>query len=109
MALWVTVYLSLMGPEGLKKVNELSCAGAHYLHDALMATGRFEDPFPGRPFLKEFCLKPLVPVAELQQKLLDAGFFAALELDGYVTFCVTEKRTKEEIDSLVAVVKEVAL
>ena len=109
MALWVTVYLSLMGPEGLRKVNELSCEGAHYLYDELLKTGRFEEAFPCRPFLKEFCLKPLVPVAELQQKLLDEGFFGALELDGYVTFCVTEKRTKEEIDALVAAVKEVAL
>ena len=109
MALWVTVYLSLMGPEGLRKVNELSFAGAHYLHDELLKTGRFEEAFPGRPFLKEFCLKPLVSVDVLQQKLLDAGFFAALELDGYVTFCVTEKRTKEEMDALVAVVKEIAL
>ena len=109
MALWVTVYLSLMGPEGLRKVNELSCAGAHYLYDELLKTGRFEEAFPGRPFLKEFCLKPLVPADVLQQKLLDAGFFGALELDGYVTFCVTEKRTREEIDALVAVVKEIAL
>jgi len=109
MALWATVYLSLMGPEGLRKVNELSCAGAHYLYDELLKTGRFEEAFPGKPFLKEFCLKPLVNVKKLQQKLLDAGFFAALELDGYVTFCVTEKRTKEEIDALVAVVKEVEL
>ncbi len=109
MALWVTVYLSLMGPEGLRKVNEISCAGAHYLYDELLKTGRFEEAFPGRPFLKEFCLKPLVPVDKLQQKLLDAGFFGALELDGYVTFCVTENRTREEIDALVAVVKEIAL
>ncbi|MCR4570735.1 MAG: aminomethyl-transferring glycine dehydrogenase subunit GcvPA [Bacteroidales bacterium] len=109
MALWVTVYLSLMGPEGLRKVNELSFAGAHYLYDELLKTGRFEEAFPGRPFLKEFCLKPLVPVDVLQQKLLDAGFFGALELDGYVTFCVTERRSKAEIDALVAVIKEIAL
>ena len=109
MALWATVYLSLMGPEGLRKVNELSCAGAHYLYEELLKTGRFEEAFPGRPFLKEFCLKPKVDVAVLQQKLLDAGFFAALELDGYVTFCVTEKRTKEEIDALVNVVRGIAL
>lgn len=107
MALWCTVYLSLMGPEGLRKVNELSCEGAHYLYSELLKTGKFEEAFPGRPFLKEFCLKPLVPVAELQRKLLEAGFFAALEVDGYVTFCVTEKRTKSEIDALVAAVKEV--
>ena len=106
MALWVTVYLSLMGPEGMEKVNELSCEGAHYLHQQLLATGKFEDPFPGKPFLKEFCLKPLVPAEKLQQKLLDAGFFAAVSIDGYVNFCVTEKHGKDEIDALVAAVKE---
>ena len=108
MALWITVYLSLMGPEGMKKVNSLSSAGAHYLKKELLATGLFEDPFPGEPFLKEFCLKPLVDTAALQQALLDGGYFAALSSDeGLVSFCVTEKRTKEEIDGLVKIVKEV--
>ena len=107
MALWVTVYASLMGPKGLKKVNSLSYAGAHYLHDQLLATGKFQEVFDA-PFLKEFVLKPLVPVEKLQQKLLDGGFFAALQTEeGYVSFCVTEKRTKAEIDALVALVKEV--
>ena len=107
MALFVTVYASLMGPEGLRQVNCLSYAGARYLHDELLKTGKFEEVFDA-PFLKEFVLKPLVPVEKLQQKLLDGGFFAALATEeGYVSFCVTEKRTKEEIDALVALVKEV--
>ena len=104
MALFVPVYLSLMGPEGLKKVNDLSYGGAHYLHDKLLATGKFEEVFH-QPFLKEFVLKPLVPISELQQKFLDGGFFAALETEeGYVSFCVTEKRSKQEIDELVSLI-----
>lgn len=106
MALWCTVYLSLMGPEGLKKVNELSYAAAHKLHDALMATGRFEDPFEGMPYLKEFCLQPLVPADQLQQALQDAGYFAALQTqEGFVTFCCTEKAKQEDIDNIVQTVK----
>jgi glycine dehydrogenase subunit 1 len=105
MALWVTIYLSLMGPEGLREVNRISSDGAHYLYKELLATGKFEEVFPGKPFLKEFVLKP--KVAGLQARLEQAGFFAALETEeGYVSFCVTEKRTKEEIDQLVKVVKE---
>ena len=107
MALFVTVYLSIMGPQGMKKVNELSYTGAHYLYDELLKTGKFEKVYDA-PFLKEFVLKPLVDVKALQQKLYDAGFFAALQTeDGNVSFCVTEKRTKEEIDALVKAVKEV--
>ncbi len=108
MALFVTVYASLMGPQGLYDVNNLSYGGAHYLHDELLKTGKFEEVFPGRPFLKEFVLSPCVAVADLQKKLLDGGFFAALETEeGYVSFCVTEKRTKEEIDALVKLVREI--
>ena len=106
MALYVTVYLSLMGPQGMKEVNEKSYAGAHYLYEELLKTGKFEPVFD-KPFLKEFVLKPLVDLDALQKKLYAAGFFAALKTEeGYASFCVTEKRSKEEIDTLVKIVKE---
>ena len=105
MALWVTIYLSLMGPEGLREVNRISADGAHYLKAELLKTGKFEDVFPDKPFLKEFVLK--YKGAGLQEKLEKEGFFAALPTEeGYVSFCVTEKRSKEEIDRLVSIVKE---
>ena len=107
MALWATIYLSLLGPEGLREVNELSSAGAHYLHDELLKTGKFEEVFPGRPFLKEFVLKPVGESAEaLQQRLLEKGYLVVTTEEGYVSFCVTEKRSKDETDALLAVIKE---
>ncbi len=108
MALYVTVYLSLMGAQGLKEVNTLSSCGAHYLKDALLASGKFEDAFPDKPFLKEFALKPLCGIKEMRHALIDAGFFGACPTkEGLVTFCVTEKRSKEEIDALVEVIKNI--
>lgn len=107
MALWCTIYLSLMGPEGLRKVNEICYDNSHYLHDALIATGKFEDVFEGE-YIKEFALKPLCDVEKLQQALLDAGYFAALQTEeGLVTFCATEKHSKAEIDQLVQIVNEI--
>ena len=107
MALWVTIYLSLMGPEGLREVNRLSSDGAHYLYGELLKTGLFEEVFPGKPFLKEFVLKSKQFPGQMQKRLEEAGFFAALDTEeGYVSFCVTEKRTKAEIDRLVQVIKE---
>ena len=106
MALWVTVYLSLMGPEGMKQVNDLCYQRSHYLYGKLLETGKFQPVFDA-PFLKEFVLKPLVSPAELQKKLSDAGFFGALETeDGYVSFCVTEKRSYEEMDALVESIRK---
>ena len=107
MALYVTVYMSLMGPEGLRQVNELSYGGAHYLHDRLLETGLFAKAFD-KPFLKEFTLKSLVPAADVQNALLEAGVFGAVEIeDGLVNFCVTEKASKEDLDKVVSVIKEV--
>ena len=105
MALYVTIYLSLMGKQGLKDVCDLSYGAAHYLHDRLLKTGLFADVFD-RPFLKEFVLKSDIPTEKLQKALLDGGFFAALQTEeGYVSFCATERRTIEEIDRMVDLIK----
>ncbi len=110
MALWCTVYLSVMGPEGMRKLNALCYERSHYLKEQLLATGLFEDPFEGYPFLKEFALRPLCSTEKLQQALLDAGYFGALGTpEGYVTFCATERRSVEEIDSMVKVIRDSAL
>ena len=77
------------------------------MKDELLATGKFDDPFPGKPFLKEFVLKPKKFPGLVQRDLERAGFFAALDTEeGYVSFAVTEQRTKEDIDQLVKIVKE---
>ncbi|MBO4605080.1 MAG: aminomethyl-transferring glycine dehydrogenase subunit GcvPA [Bacteroidales bacterium] len=107
MALFVTIYLSVMGPKGMREVNEKSTSGAHYLYNELLKTGKFEPVFPDKPFLKEFVLRPLVDLKSLNAKLVDRGFFAAIQTEeGYASFCVTEKRSKAEIDALVNIIKE---
>lgn len=104
MALYATVYVAVMGPEGLRKVNDISYASAHHLHDALLATGLFKEVFD-KPFLKEFVLSTSLDYKTLQQALVSNGFFAALRTEeGYLDFCCTEKRTPEQIDALVSVI-----
>lgn len=109
MALYATVYLSLMGKRGLEEVNGLSYGGAHYLYEQLLSTGLFTPVFD-RPFLKEFVLNTTLPIDKLQQALLDGGYFAALQTEeGYVSFCVTERRTRKEIDGMVDLIKRLKL
>ena len=107
MALYATVYLSLMGPAGMRKVNDLSYAGAHFLKGELLRTGYFEEPFSvERPFLKEFVLRPRRDAEKLCGMLADRGFLAALPLgEGLVSFCVTEKHDRIECEELVNAVK----
>lgn len=107
MALYVTVYMALMGKQGLREVNELSYSGAHYLYEQLLATGKFTSLFD-KPFLKEFAVRTSLSPKRLQEKWMENGIFAGIEIEKDVLlFSVTEKRTKEEIDKLVALIKEV--
>jgi glycine dehydrogenase subunit 1 len=107
MALYVTVYMALMGKQGLREVNQLSYSGAHYLYEQLLATGKFT-PLFDKPFLKEFAVRTSLSPKRLQEKWMENGIFAGIEIEKDVLlFSVTEKRTKEEIDKLVALIKEV--
>lgn len=106
MALFATIYVALMGRKGLEEVNRLSCDGAHYLCNQLVATGKFSPAF-NRPFLKEFTLRTDLDVAKLNEYLEAKGFMGGIDMgDGLVSFAVTEKRTKEEIDNFVKLIKE---
>lgn len=106
MALFVTIYMSVMGKEGVKEAAQMSCDGAHYLHDALIATGLFSDKYE-RPFFNEFCVKYNGDVDRLQQRFIENGILGGVKVDAdTLMFAVTEKRTKEEIDKLVNIAKE---
>ena len=100
MALFVTMYLSLMGKQGVKEAAELSYAGAHYLCDELVKTGKFHLAFD-KPFFNEFYVKYDGNVDTLSKHLLEAGILGGVKLGDGILFAVTEKRTKEEIDNLV--------
>ena len=102
MALFVTIYLSLMGKEGLKEVAQLSYAGAHYLCDELLKTGRFTLAFD-KPFFNEFYVKYDGDANALYNRLIDAGIMGGVRLEEGLLLAVTEKRTKEEIDNLVKI------
>ena len=104
MALWVTVYCSLMGKQGLKEAAQLSYAGAHYLCDQLVATGRFSLVYQ-QPFFNEFVVRYDGDIDALQRRFVDNGIFGGIKVaDNQIMFAVTEKRTKEEIDKLVELV-----
>jgi probable glycine dehydrogenase [decarboxylating] subunit 1 len=107
MALWATIYLSLMGKEGLKEAAQMSVNGAHYLYDKLIASGKFKPAF-NQPFFNEFCVKYVGGnIDELQQRLIDNGILGGIKMaDDMLMLAVTEKRTKEEVDLLVSLVTQ---
>lgn len=102
MALWVTIYMALMGKDGLVKVNEASYTNAHYLESELLKTKYFEKVYD-KPFLKEFVLKTTFDNKLLEQKMLDKGYLIGLPIDDKLLFAVTEKYSKADIDKFVEV------
>ena len=102
MALFVTMYCSLMGRQGLKDAAELSYAGAHYLCDRLLQTGHFVLTYPDKPFFNEFVVSYDGDVDVLQRRMQERGFFFGVRVaEGQLMLAVTEKRSKEEIDQLI--------
>ena len=107
MALYVTIYLSLMGKEGLREVAEMSYAGAHSLRDKLIATGKFKDTFPGQPFFNEFCVDYEGDLEALLDECTANGYLAGVQVgEKTLMLAVTEQRSTEEIDELVEIIQQ---
>ena len=103
MALWVTIYTSLMGRDGLRKLNEVTFNNSHYLYEKLLETNFFEKVYDGF-FIKEFVLKAKFDIDALEEKMIGKGYLTGLKVDSdKVLFAVTEKYDKEEIDKFVEV------
>jgi glycine dehydrogenase subunit 1 len=106
-ALRATIYLALLGPEGLHETANLCLHKSRYAVERLCKNERFELAF-NAPTLKEFVIRDREGrVDELLSDALDAGFLAGVplgqwypELDDCFLVAVTEKRTRHEIDAL---------
>jgi glycine dehydrogenase subunit 1 len=106
-ALAATIYMALLGRAGLKEVAYQSLQKAHYTHKRICDLGGFAPAFSS-PFFKEFVIRSPIPLKGLTRRLEKAGILGGIDLEGmdrrlkrHLLICVTEKRTKEEIDRLV--------
>lgn len=112
-ALAATVYLGLLGPDGLKEVAEQSYKKAVYLKGKLLQTGKFKEVYSS-PSFREFALETTMDIDLLNEKLAEKGFLGGYNLNKdyaferpTVLFCVTEKRCKDEIDALVSALEAI--
>ena len=110
-ALTASVYLAAMGPNGLRDVANLCLSKAHYAAQQISAIPGFEMVYQGE-FFHEFVTSCPVCPQKVMQALEEKGILGGLPLTGdkkdQILWCVTEMNTKEEIDTLVETLKEVA-
>ena len=106
-----TVYMCLMGKEGLKEVAVQSTTKAHYLAEKISELAGFELAFDA-PFFKEFAVKTPIPAAEIISKLKSKNIFPGIDLkrfgqENMLLIAVTEKKRKCDLDELVKALQEV--
>lgn len=111
-ALASAVFMSAVGKEGIREMATQNISKAHYLSSALAEAG-FNVLSPSN-FFNEFVVQLNQPVNEVNEKLLKDDLVGGLDVSDLVDvphamlLCVTEKRSKSEMDKLVTVLTEVA-
>lgn len=105
-ALAVSAYLAAIGREGLKNVAVQCMSKAHYMASELEKIGlrlKYD-----KEFFHEFVTTSDIPSDILLKKLEDNGILGGLPLDEKrILWCCTEMNSKEEIDEVISILKEV--
>jgi glycine dehydrogenase subunit 1 len=103
-AIAACVYLTIMGPQGLKEVGELCYSKAHYLAQKIQEIPGFSLTY-GVPFFNEFLVHTPITAEKVVQDLIKDRIFAGVPISKFykdreneLLIAVTEKRTKEEMD-----------
>ncbi len=123
LAVFATVYLAALGKQGFRELGEQCVRRAHYAFDELTKIPGVQPVFGAQaaavpPFFHEFALRLPMPIAKVNKALLKEGIIGGYdltstypELDATGTgsscalFCVTETRTRDDIDHLVAALR----
>jgi glycine dehydrogenase subunit 1 len=107
-ALMATIFMSLLGKQGLREMAEQNLAKAAYARKQLSGIKGFSLVFDG-PAFNEFVVRSEAPVAEVLSRLEAAGILGGIplgedypEMADCFLVCVTEQNQREEIDALVA-------
>lgn len=107
MAIGAAVYLATIGERGIKEIGLQCIQKSHYAMKALTASGKYKLLFD-KPFFKEFVIQGNQEIGKLQTHLQNQGILGGYDLSkeypqyaNSMLLCITEKRTKSEIDQLV--------
>ena len=113
-ALTASVYMAVMGPEGMAEAARQCLSKAHYLAKALCAIPGVSLRYPGEYFHEFVTELPRVPEVlealeqhEILAALEQADILGGLPLEGGILWCATEKVSRAVLDETAAVVKEV--
>jgi glycine dehydrogenase subunit 1 len=111
-ALRAAIYLSVIGPRGIREIARRCYDNAHYLYSQLRSLGL--EPLYDSPFFMEFIIKTPKPANVLREQLLKKGILAGLDLssvfppetrsryENTLLICATEVFSRKDLDTLAA-------
>ena len=115
-AITAAVYLSLMGPKGMRETGQTIMQMSQYAARRIGALNGVELGI-GTPFFKEFVVNfdgTESTVKKINEGLLERKIFGGKDLSGEfpdygqsALYCVTETKTKDDVDALVGALEEV--
>lgn len=111
IAVRATIYMATLGKQGLREVAMQCAQKSHYAYQQLIESGKAK-PLFDKPFFKEFPVQLNRDVDAVNADLIEENILGGYnlskdypEFENAMLLCVTEKRTKAEIDKLVEVIK----
>lgn len=105
-ALTASIYLTVMGPDGLRQVAEQCYSKAHYAAERIAAVPGFELVYPEKEFFHEFVTASPLEAGALTAALERRGILGGLPVPEGILWCATEMNTKEQIDELETALRE---
>lgn len=111
-AIAVCVYLSGVGKKGLRYIADLCIRKSYYAMERITDIKGYSLAF-NKPFFREFVVKSKIPAKELNDLLLNHRIIGGYELErdypelkDHLLFCITETKSKEDIDNLIRILEE---
>jgi len=112
-AIMASIYLSIMGKQGIKEMAEQCLQKAHYLAEGISHVKGLKLRYPETPFFHEFAVDGNVDAAVINAHLKKRGIVGGVRLSRFdkndmgALWCATEMNTRDEIDSVLAALEEV--
>lgn len=115
IALWATIWLTLMGKEGFHELAVQNLSKAEYAKEAFLKTGKAKLRYPTQKTFNEFVIELKGSAATFAQKAIEKGVAPGVVLNRFdasdttgLLVCVTEKKSRDDIDYLAELLRDLA-
>ncbi|MFW6007465.1 MAG: aminomethyl-transferring glycine dehydrogenase subunit GcvPA [Halanaerobiales bacterium] len=109
-ALIATIYMSVMGKNGIKEVARQCLEKAHYLSDKINNLSNYTVENKNN-FFHEFIVKSRISSEKIIYELKKRDIYPGIDLSRFkekqgLLICVTEKKTREQLDQFIKALEE---